>query len=528
MASMPILRSYIKSKYLLDHIFCARITTYAPFMSQHGKPVSEYYKQRFANNWYKVRRHKFPRDLALEHMDNFYDKVFGLSWNSARLALLSPRKYAAVINIFADPEETERLMEELDAIDLARYYRRHWKKYQRHKTRQELLKSKKAAKVQELATEQGIDPSSIDPDTVIVSDISDSELRAKGAPSTASSEAEDFIEMFQTELEANKPQLSEEDAEVFERFINPAGVNINLYDFVPPEEMKYHEEIVTDMGYYNFYNANDDLKIETTQEDEFEFPETLRAFTFSRRCIEEFPTPRVLPKHQVFNYYCLDGASLLPVISLGLKPGDVVGDLCASPGGKSLAMLMTLRPSKLVCNELSLSRLSRLKRVISSHIPNIETTKDIVMIQQGDAAKINGMYDKILLDVPCTNDRNSVRSDENNLFKNGRINERIQLPQTQMNILVNGLRCLKPGGALVYSTCTMSPIQNEGVVHMALKEIERTSDIKLALVDQKEALRPLRGLFKFHRFPRYGQLILPFFPSNFGPMYFCKIVRVKE
>lgn len=506
----------------LNHTFCARIST-SSFLA---KSENEYYKQRFANNWYKVRKHKFPRDLALEHMDNFYAKVFGLHWNSARLALLSPNKYAAVVNIFADPEKTEQLMEELDAIDLARYYRRHWKKYKRHKTRQEVLQAKRAARTEKLAAEQGIDPSSIDPDSVIVSDVSDSEIRARGAPSTASSEAEDFIEMFQTEIEANRPELEEDDEdEVNERFINPAGVNINLYDFVQPASMKFHEEIVTDLGYYNFYSGADDLNLPIIEEDEFEFPETLRTFTFSRRALQEFPTPKVLSNHKVFNYYCLDGASLLPVISLGLKPGDSVADFCASPGGKSLAMLMTLRPSALLCNELSLSRLSRLRRVISSHIPDIKSTQGIVTIQQGDATKISGMFDKILLDVPCTNDRNSVRSDENNLFKNGRINERIALPQTQMSILVNGLKCLKPGGALVYSTCTMSPIQNEGVVHMALKEIRNTSNMELAIVDQKEALRPLRGLFKFHRFPRYGQLIMPFFPSNFGPMYFCKIVR---
>lgn len=504
---------------LMNKIIYSQISTSSGHFSKSNR---EYYRQRFANNWYKVRNEKFARDLALEHMDNFYAKIFGLKWNSARLALLSPNKYAAILNVFANVEETEKMMEELNAIDLARYYRRHWKKYQRTRIRKELHEAKKQAKILLMAREQGVDPESIDPDSVVVSDISDGEMRSKGAPSTASSEAEDFLEMFQTEIEANQPQSDDADF-VSDRFINPANVNINLKDFVQPDRLNYQEEVITDMGYYNFYTANEELNVKTIKEDEFEFPETLRAFTFSRRNLEEFPTPKVLPESELFNYYCLDGASLLPVLSLGLKSGDSVADFCASPGGKSLAMLMTLRPSTLLCNELSMSRLSRLKRVISSHVSKKESAK--ITIQQGDATSITGMYDKILLDVPCTNDRNSVRSDENNLFKHGRIHERVELPQIQSKILINGIKCLKPGGSLVYSTCTMSPIQNEGVVHVALKEIFSKTDIKVAIVDQKEALRPLRGLYSFFRFPRYGQLIMPYFPTNFGPMYFCKIVR---
>lgn len=57
---------------------------------------------------------------------------------------------------------------------------------------------------------------------------------------------------------------------------------------------------------------------------------------------------------------------------------------------------------------------------------------------------------------------------DNNLFKGSRTKERLQLPELQSSILIHCLRLLRPGGSLVYSTCSLSPIQNDGVVNMAL------------------------------------------------------------
>lgn len=56
----------------------------------------------------------------------------------------------------------------------------------------------------------------------------------------------------------------------------------------------------------------------------------------------------------------------------------------------------------------------------------------------------------------------------NSMFKGDRVRERLQLPELQSSILAQCLQLLKPGGSLVYSTCSLSPIQNDGVVNMAL------------------------------------------------------------
>lgn len=58
--------------------------------------------------------------------------------------------------------------------------------------------------------------------------------------------------------------------------------------------------------------------------------------------------------------------------------------------------------------------------------------------------------------------------DDNNIFKATRVKERLRIPELQADILTNCIKLLKPGGSLVYSTCSLSPVQNDGVVHMAL------------------------------------------------------------
>lgn len=59
---------------------------------------------------------------------------------------------------------------------------------------------------------------------------------------------------------------------------------------------------------------------------------------------------------------------------------------------------------------------------------------------------------------------------ENSIFRGDRVRERLQLPELQAAILVQCLQLLKPGGSLVYSTCSLSPVQNDGVVNMALSK----------------------------------------------------------
>ena len=236
----------------------------------------------------KLRRHTFPRELAMQHFDNFYGKVYDLNWKSARLGLLCPSKYAAVVNNFGDNEETESMLSDLGTVNLSTYYRRHEKKHLRYKLRMKILKEKKEKKRAQMAQEARVDPESINLDDVVVSDVSEDELRNVAKDNNLSglsgSEAEDFVEMFQTDIEKSTDR----------EFVNPAAVNINLNDFIPATELTTHEGIVTDRPYFEFYQADSPLEnVDTIKQDFIDFPDTLKVYIYPRRNLSDFPHPSV-------------------------------------------------------------------------------------------------------------------------------------------------------------------------------------------------------------------------------------------
>ncbi|EMP25474.1 Putative methyltransferase NSUN4 [Chelonia mydas] len=226
-------------------------------------------------------------------------------------------------------------------------------------------------------------------------------------------------------------------------------------------------------------------------------------------------------------YYLLDAASLLPVLALNVQPGDLVLDLCAAPGGKTLALLQTGCCRHLAANDISASRSNRLRRVLCSYVP-----KDIsagVRITSWDGrnwGELEGdTYNRVLVDVPCTTDRHSVMEENNNIFSRKRLKERQTLPMLQMQLLLAGLLAARPGGEVVYSTCSLSQLQNEYVVERAVEVAETQYNINVHVEDLSYFRRLFQDTFSFFADCRLGELVLPHLTANFGPMYFCKLRR---
>ena len=88
------------------------------------------------------------------------------------------------------------------------------------------------------------------------------------------------------------------------------------------------------------------------------------------------------------------------------------------------------------------------------------------------------------------------------------------------------LLLLRPGGTLVYSTCTLAMPQNDGTVHAVFDEIWQNTDLDFAVVDTAPLVDSFKHVFKFHDQCRFGQLVLPSVLNNFGPTYFSKIRRL--
>ncbi|XP_051867908.1 5-methylcytosine rRNA methyltransferase NSUN4 [Pristis pectinata] len=255
----------------------------------------------------------------------------------------------------------------------------------------------------------------------------------------------------------------------------------------------------------------------------------LKCFTFPRGDTTRFKPARP-DSLRMLEYYLMDAASLLPVLVLDVQPGHTVLDLCAAPGGKTLALLQTECCRHLAVNDVSVPRLNRLRKILHNYIPKNLCTEDRLCITSLDGRLWGEIerdtFDRVLVDAPCTTDRHSVLEEDNNIFSRLRLRERQMLPLLQTQLLVSGILATKPGGSIVYSTCTLSQLQNEYVVERAVQVAEMEHGMELHLEDLTDIRTLYTETFNFYDRCRVGELVLPHLTANYGPMYFCKLHKI--
>ncbi|NWH50771.1 NSUN4 methyltransferase, partial [Fregata magnificens] len=253
----------------------------------------------------------------------------------------------------------------------------------------------------------------------------------------------------------------------------------------------------------------------------------IKCYTFPRGDITRFRPARP-DTLGLLDYYLMDAASLLPVLALNVQLDDFVLDLCAAPGGKTLALLQTGVCGHLAANDISISRTKRLHQILHSYVPKeIRETVSVTSCDGRDWGQLEGgTFHKVLVDVPCTTDRHSVMEEDNNIFHRRRTKERQMLPMLQLQLLMAGILATKPGGEVVYSTCSLSPLQNEYVIERAVEIAETQFNIRVHVEDLSHFRTLFQDTFSFFSDCRLGELVLPHLTANFGPMYFCKLRRM--
>ncbi|MBD3361813.1 NOL1/NOP2/sun family putative RNA methylase [Candidatus Woesearchaeota archaeon] len=168
-------------------------------------------------------------------------------------------------------------------------------------------------------------------------------------------------------------------------------------------------------------------------------------------------------EHNLGYYYVQESASMIPPIVLDPKPGEKVLDLCASPGSKAsqIAQYMNNK-GVLVANDVSGSRLAAL----GINLQRLGVSNCVVTQKKGEHFKGDD-FDKILLDAPCSGTgtiRKSIKT-----IKMWNPNTIKSIAGMQKSLIKNAFSLLRPGGILVYSTCSLEPEENEGVVDWLLR-----------------------------------------------------------
>jgi NOL1/NOP2/sun family putative RNA methylase len=155
--------------------------------------------------------------------------------------------------------------------------------------------------------------------------------------------------------------------------------------------------------------------------------------------------------------------SFIPPLVLDPKPGQTVLDLCAAPGSKTTQICQAMNNLGLVvANEPSLARITSLRA-------NCERLGAInVAITRYDGRRFpDHQFDRILVDAPCSSE-GTARKDLKVLNRCS-LKRSLDLQVLQLGLLSRAAKLLRPGGVLVYSTCTYAPEENEAVVDKVLE-----------------------------------------------------------
>ena len=430
-----------------------------------------------------------------------------------RLALLCEHKYVAMVNNFGDAEKTSEILERDGAVNIRDLY----------EVGKQSLKEQNSAIFSNTS-------SANDRISQFIGDKKNNEMETI-FQGQSQQEKEPALEGEAVNYKKPLEKVIEEDSDIdFGRLVDPSHGTSALHEFVPATKIKGREDFILESDHYRYYSNTTDFPLKVEMELNFRIPDNLQLYTYEQGNISTFRSPRRTTTG-VSSHFLLDGGSILPPLALNIQPGDHVFDACAAPGGKSLLMLQTHLPKVLVSNDVTVSRCNRIRKVMEQFVYDFGSkwNNHRCVIRHEDARNTSEYeaYDKVLVDVPCTTDRRSAMTDENNVYKQSRIKERLRIPELQSAILENCIRLLKPGGSLVYSTCSLSPIQNDGVVHMALSTVFKNHGISMTINDLSLVMQPLNSIMKFEhpKGLKYGQMVIPFLPANFGPMYLCKMTR---
>ena len=288
-------------------------------------------------------------------------------------------------------------------------------------------------------------------------------------------------------------------------------------------------------------------------------PGVISLSCFTREGGQRF-TPATIDSTGVLSAYHIDAASVLAVQALAPPPDARCLDMCAAPGGKTLALAQLLGPEgSIIANDVSPARRRRLQQVLNSFLPRkgaLSGAANGVGTSTGTTWRpplppsicVSGldgtapcafgsnMYDRVLLDAPCSSERH-VLADEGELIAWGPGCIKSNALR-QARLLHTALDAVAEGGVVVYSTCALSRRENDDVVGRVLEK----APWPVAIVPLRFAFGEPTPLGGWHVLPdaanlstlrghtgcnvyNYDEAEAADVCHGFGPLYICKLIK---
>ncbi len=225
--------------------------------------------------------------------------------------------------------------------------------------------------------------------------------------------------------------------------------------------------------------------------------------------------------HLVGEIYVQEEVSILAADLVGAKPGERVLDMCAAPGGKTVRIAVAMNDrGRLLANEKKHGRLGGLRWNLNRLGITCATVNHDDGLRLSHPSK---PFDRILVDAPCTCEGTSRKAhSRSQSISEG---ERNTVTQVQVGLLRKALDMVKPGGLVIYSTCTYAPEENEGVLDRISTERARIEPI-----DVPAPLKTASGItqWKSHRYRPDVSSAIRLWPhhNDTGGFFIAKLRRI--
>ena len=175
--------------------------------------------------------------------------------------------------------------------------------------------------------------------------------------------------------------------------------------------------------------------------------------------------------HELGCFYLQEPSAMLPAYLLNPEPGDLVLDLCAAPGGKSMqASLLMKNEGLIISNDISRNRAFAIsenaERLGRGNL--LITNNDFSLIYD----KFINTFDKIILDAPCSG--SGMFRKEDKMWEDWSYQKVLKNAEIQKSLIMIAYQMLKPGGTMVYSTCSFSYEEDEEVIDYLIKNTDAT------------------------------------------------------
>ncbi|MFH1066021.1 MAG: RsmB/NOP family class I SAM-dependent RNA methyltransferase [Nanoarchaeota archaeon] len=182
-----------------------------------------------------------------------------------------------------------------------------------------------------------------------------------------------------------------------------------------------------------------------------------------------------LPEHFLGYFYIQGAASMIPPVVLNPKKDELVLDMCASPGSKTSQIAAMMKNTGLIiANDNAMQRL----KPLGFNLQRCGVSNTVYTLMEGRWFK-GIAFDRILVDAPCSGVGTIRKSFKTIQMWNP--NFARKMASTQKQLLETAFNCLKEDGTMVYSTCTLEPEENEGVVDRLLQNHDNAKLEKISL-----------------------------------------------